>query len=95
MTDAGRGSGRPRLSLRERLDAYEKLMRLDKPIGTLLLLWPVMTALGAMMLLIVSIGAALAQLFVLHEDVIHAIVLAAPLAAIVWAHRDQLGGLDS
>jgi 4-hydroxybenzoate polyprenyltransferase len=25
---------------RERLDAYEKLMRLDKPIGILLLLWP-------------------------------------------------------
>ena len=45
MTDAVRGSGRPRLSLRERLDAYEKLMRLDKPIGTLLLLWPTLSAL--------------------------------------------------
>jgi 4-hydroxybenzoate polyprenyltransferase len=28
------------LTLKERLDAYEKLMRLDKPIGILLLLWP-------------------------------------------------------
>jgi 4-hydroxybenzoate polyprenyltransferase len=28
------------LSLHQRLDAYEKLMRLDKPIGILLLLWP-------------------------------------------------------
>jgi 4-hydroxybenzoate polyprenyltransferase len=28
------------LTFKERLDAYEKLMRLDKPIGTLLLLWP-------------------------------------------------------
>ena len=28
------------MTLKERLDAYEKLMRLDKPIGTLLLLWP-------------------------------------------------------
>lgn len=27
-------------ALRRRLDAYEKLMRLDKPVGTLLLLWP-------------------------------------------------------
>jgi len=27
-------------NLRERLDLYEKLMRLDKPIGILLLLWP-------------------------------------------------------
>ena len=30
----------PKLSIKERLDAYEKLMRLDKPIGILLLLWP-------------------------------------------------------
>jgi len=28
------------LTFKERLDAYEKLMRLDKPIGILLLLWP-------------------------------------------------------
>jgi 4-hydroxybenzoate polyprenyltransferase len=28
------------MTLTERIDAYEKLMRLDKPIGILLLLWP-------------------------------------------------------
>jgi len=28
------------MTLKERLDTYEKLMRLDKPIGILLLLWP-------------------------------------------------------
>lgn len=28
------------MTLKEKLDAYEKLMRLDKPIGILLLLWP-------------------------------------------------------
>jgi 4-hydroxybenzoate polyprenyltransferase len=28
------------MTLTERINAYEKLMRLDKPIGTLLLLWP-------------------------------------------------------
>jgi len=27
-------------AVKDRLDAYEKLMRLDKPIGILLLLWP-------------------------------------------------------
>lgn len=32
--------GAQKLTFRERLDAYEKLMRLDKPIGILLLLWP-------------------------------------------------------
>ena len=58
--------------------------------GAALLLWPATTALGALILLMVSIGAALAQLLVLHEDVIHAIVLAIPLAAIAWFHRGQL-----
>src|SRR5512147_3231017 len=28
------------MKIRERLDVYEKLMRLDKPIGIMLLLWP-------------------------------------------------------
>ncbi|WP_234087345.1 4-hydroxybenzoate octaprenyltransferase [Azonexus sp. R2A61] len=32
-------------TIRARLDLYEKLMRLDKPIGTLLLLWPTLWAL--------------------------------------------------
>jgi 4-hydroxybenzoate polyprenyltransferase len=35
----------PRLTLRARIDAYERLLRLDKPIGTLLLLWPTLSAL--------------------------------------------------
>jgi 4-hydroxybenzoate polyprenyltransferase len=34
-----------KLTFFERLDAYERLMRLDKPIGTLLLLWPTLCAL--------------------------------------------------
>jgi 4-hydroxybenzoate polyprenyltransferase len=38
-------ASRPRLSFVERLDAYERLLRLDKPIGTLLLLWPTLSAL--------------------------------------------------
>lgn len=33
------------MTLRERLDVYEKLMRLDRPIGILLLLWPTLWAL--------------------------------------------------
>ncbi len=33
------------MNLKDRLDAYEKLLRLDKPIGTLLLLWPTLWAL--------------------------------------------------
>ena len=32
-------------AIASRLDAYERLVRLDKPIGTLLLLWPTLSAL--------------------------------------------------
>jgi len=35
----------PRQAVVARLDAYERLIRLDKPIGTLLLLWPTASAL--------------------------------------------------
>ncbi len=34
-----------KLTFAQRLDAYERLLRLDKPIGTLLLLWPTLSAL--------------------------------------------------
>jgi len=53
--------------LKHRLDLYEKLMRLDKPIGTLLLLWPTFWALWLatngqphwMLILIFAIGTLL------------------------------------
>ncbi|MGC3963126.1 MAG: 4-hydroxybenzoate octaprenyltransferase [Rhodocyclaceae bacterium] len=35
------------MNLTQRLDAYERLMRLDKPIGILLLLWPTLWSLWA------------------------------------------------
>jgi hypothetical protein len=59
--------------------------------GAALLLWPSTTAFGALVLTIVSVGAFLAQLLVLHEDIVHTIVMALILGAIVWTHRDQLG----
>jgi uncharacterized membrane protein YphA (DoxX/SURF4 family) len=58
--------------------------------GAALLLLPATTALGALLLTLVSVGAFLAQLLVLHEDVIHTIVMAGILGAIVWMHRSQL-----
>ena len=58
--------------------------------GATLLLWPSTTALGALVLTIVCVGAFQAQLLVLHEDIVHAIVMALILGAIVWTHRDQL-----
>ena len=47
ITGAANGErARPRWpTLGARIDAYERLIRLDKPIGTLLLLWPTLSAL--------------------------------------------------
>jgi putative oxidoreductase len=59
-------------------------------LGAALLLWPGTTAFGALLLTVVCIGAFFAQLFILHEDMIHAIVLAFILAVLVWTYRDQL-----
>ena len=50
-----------------RLDAYERLLRLDKPIGTLLLLWPTLSALwlatggrpGLLLLIVFVVGTLL------------------------------------
>jgi 4-hydroxybenzoate polyprenyltransferase len=42
-TPAGGPPGQ--LSFAQRIDAYERLLRLDKPIGVLLLLWPTLSAL--------------------------------------------------
>jgi uncharacterized membrane protein YphA (DoxX/SURF4 family) len=58
--------------------------------GAALLLWPPTTAFGALLLTIVSVGAFLAQLLVLHEDVVHTIVMTAILGAFAWMHRNQL-----
>ena len=58
--------------------------------GATLLLWPSTTAFGALVLAIISVGAFLAQLLVLHEDIVHTIVMALILGAIVWTHRDHL-----
>ncbi len=59
-------------------------------VGAGLLLWPSTMAFGALLLTTVSVGAFFAQLFFLHEDIIHTIVMTLILGAIVWTHRDQL-----
>ncbi len=63
-TPARNASPRPSLSFRDRIDAYERLVRLDKPIGILLLLWPTLAALwiasrgrpGGRLILVFALG---------------------------------------
>jgi len=73
---------RRRLTLVERLDAYERLMRLDKPIGTLLLLWPTLSALW-----LAADGAPRASI-VLVFCVGTLVVRSAGCAMNDWADRD-------
>ena len=58
--------------------------------GAILLVWPRTTAYGALLLAAVCVGAFVAQLEMLHGDVIHTIVFTAILGAIAWVHRDQV-----
>jgi len=73
---------RPALTPRERIDAYERLLRLDKPIGTLLLLWPTLSALW-----LASFGFATASLIVVFT-LGTLLMRSAGCAFNDWADRD-------
>ena len=57
-------------------------------VGALLLIRPRTVSAGAGLLTCISIGAAIAQAVVIHQDVIHALVFAALLAWIAYAYRN-------
>src|SRR6476660_7175883 len=77
-----RDARRRKLTLAERLDAYERLMRLDKPIGTLLLLWPTLSALW------LAAGGAPRASTVLVFCVGTLVMRSAGCAMNDWADRD-------
>ena len=60
---------------------------LTEMMAGILLLVPATTAYAAAYLTLVCVGALIAQAFVLHGDVIHAIVLAVILGLIAWNGR--------
>ncbi|HEX7328822.1 MAG TPA: UbiA family prenyltransferase, partial [Casimicrobiaceae bacterium] len=70
------------LTLSQRLDAYERLLRLDKPIGTLLLLWPTLSALW-----LATRGAPSASLLVIFVMGTW-LMRSAGCAVNDWADRD-------
>jgi 4-hydroxybenzoate polyprenyltransferase len=80
--DAAVPCPRRRLTLAERIDAYERLMRLDKPIGTLLLLWPTLAALW----LAASGGPRLSLVLILAVGTL--VMRSAGCAMNDWADRD-------
>jgi putative oxidoreductase len=58
--------------------------------GALLLLWPRTSAIGALILIAVSVGAFFVQVIIMHGDVVHTLVLAAVSGLLVWAGRSAL-----
>ena len=61
-------------------------------LGAVLLLIPRAILYGALLMGAVCAGAFLAQLTVLHGDVVHTLVLAV-FAAIAWTHRPRAQGV--
>jgi uncharacterized membrane protein YphA (DoxX/SURF4 family) len=59
-------------------------------IGAILLLMPKATGFGALLLAGVCGGAFFAQLFALHGDIVHTIVMGIILLAIAWTQRNQM-----
>jgi putative oxidoreductase len=59
-------------------------------IGAIMLLAPKTTGFGALLLAAICGGAFFAQLFALHGDIIHTIVMAIILLAIAWTQRNQM-----
>jgi uncharacterized membrane protein YphA (DoxX/SURF4 family) len=58
--------------------------------GAVLLIWPGRSAYGALVLACVCAGAFLAQVFAIHMDFVHTIVLGVIFLAIAWVQRTQL-----
>ena len=59
-------------------------------IGAVLVLLPRFTSFGVLLLLLVDIGAFIAQVTVLHMGWIHTIVTGLILAGLIWVERDKL-----
>lgn len=59
-------------------------------IGAILVLMPRFTPFGALLLLVVDIGAFIAQVTVLHMGWLHTIVTGLILAGLIWLERHKL-----
>jgi putative oxidoreductase len=61
-------------------------------VGGVAVLIPSVSGLGALVLLVVDVGAFFAQTLFLHKDWIHTIVIGAILVALVYLQRDAIRG---
>jgi uncharacterized membrane protein YphA (DoxX/SURF4 family) len=59
-------------------------------IGGLAILVPAVSGLGALLLLVVDVGAFFTQVVFIHEDWIHTIVIGAILVALIYLQGDAI-----
>lgn len=69
---------------------FRYLTGLMELVGGIAVLIPGVSALGAMLLLLVDIGAFVAQVTLLHEDWIHTVVIAILLIVLIYLQRNSL-----
>lgn len=59
-------------------------------IGAIMVLVPTMSALGGCLLLLVDVGAFVAQVTVIHKDWVHTIVIGIAIGLLIYLQRKQL-----
>jgi uncharacterized membrane protein YphA (DoxX/SURF4 family) len=69
---------------------FRYLVGLLELAGGICVLIPTISGLGAIVLLVVDVGAFFAQILFLHQDWIHPIVIGAILVALIYLQRDAI-----
>jgi putative oxidoreductase len=69
---------------------FRYLVGLLELTGGICVLIPTISGLGAIVLLVVDVGAFFAQIMFLHQDWIHPIVIGAILVALIYLQRDAV-----
>jgi uncharacterized membrane protein YphA (DoxX/SURF4 family) len=69
---------------------FRYLVGLLELLGGICVLIPTVSGLGAIVLLVVDVGAFFAQILFLHLDWIHTIVVGAILVALIYLQRDTI-----
>ena len=68
---------------------FRYVVGLLEVVGGIAVLVPAVSGLGALLLLVVDVGAFFAQILFLHEDWIHTIVIGAILVALIYLQRQS------
>ena len=69
---------------------FRYVVGLLEVVGGIAVLVPAVSGLGALLLLVVDVGAFFAQILFLHEDWIHTIVIGAILVALIYLQRQSV-----